>query len=96
VKGSYFLEVIITAAAMAASVNPLSVRSPSLACSRSLAAMRFRASWLAISRKAFTSSIESHLQPFVRRSHLSSFRCAFRRKLRGAQPAFGAATPTDG
>jgi hypothetical protein len=44
VKGSDFLEVVITAAAMAASVNPLSVRSPWLARSRSLAAMRFRAS----------------------------------------------------
>jgi hypothetical protein len=35
VKGSDFLEVVITAAAMAASVNPLSVRSPCLARSRS-------------------------------------------------------------
>jgi len=49
VKGSDFLEVVIAAAAMAASVNPLSVRSPCLARSRSLAAMRFRASWLASS-----------------------------------------------
>jgi hypothetical protein len=35
VKGSDFLEVVITAAAIAASVNFLSVRSPCLARSRS-------------------------------------------------------------
>src|SRR3954447_15420721 len=42
-----FLELISVAASIAASVSPLSVRSPRLAVSRMRAAMRLRASWLA-------------------------------------------------
>jgi hypothetical protein len=94
VSGSDFLEVIITAVVMAASVNPVSVRSPCLARSRSSAAMRFRASWLASSLGKRSQALlrATFIFATVRSSKSSVIIQMSFRKFRGAQPAFGAAT----